>query len=239
MTAEVLAIVIATLPLVETPHGVPPHPGPAGETGRWALTPRVRIDRGRELRARGEPVTDEAIAREHVLWLEKELPRAGVDPVMFNILLAWNCGLTQTAQGRAPERSFDFARRVIALMEQAHPHLDFTMNTTTSISPGALTPFALVARTAELEPWAMERLEPARFRSEENFREVNGVPHLTVAGIRAMGRVLEMHGYATRAHSLRVLANRVENTPSVTLPQRPVAKSTEQQPAWMGRADLA
>ncbi|HVT74553.1 MAG TPA: hypothetical protein VHD61_15575 [Lacunisphaera sp.] len=116
MTAATLALTVAALALIETPNGVPAHPGPAGETGPWQLTPRVRVDRGREIRARGEKVTDEAIAREQVLWLERHLESGGAAPVIFNICLAWNCGLDETLRGRAPVRSFDFANRVLVMM---------------------------------------------------------------------------------------------------------------------------
>lgn len=88
---------------------------------------------------------------------------------------------------------------------------------TAIISAGALTPYADVARAAELEPWALRRLEQARFRVEANFRDIEGQEYLTVDGIRAMARTLEQHGYPLRAHSLRVLAKRQEETPSVNL----------------------
>lgn len=116
MSAALIASFVLALACVETPHGVPAEPGPAGETGRWQLTPAVRADRGAELRARGEPVTDEAIATEQVRWLLRELPNRGVAPLLFNVGLAWNCGLEKTASGRAPERSFDFARRTLAVL---------------------------------------------------------------------------------------------------------------------------
>lgn len=113
MNSALLAAFILALAQVETPHGVPDKPGPAGETGRWQLTPAVRRDRGAELRERGEAVTDEALAIAQVLWLERELAGRGVDPLPFNIALAWNCGLTRTVRGQAPERSYGFATRVV------------------------------------------------------------------------------------------------------------------------------
>jgi hypothetical protein len=112
MNSGLLTAIILALAQIETPHGVPAKPGPAGETGRWQLTPAVRHDRGQELRAHGIPVTDETIARAQVRWLEAELVKAGVDPLPFNIALAWNCGLDRTVSGRAPVASYDFAARV-------------------------------------------------------------------------------------------------------------------------------
>lgn len=115
-----LASFILALACIETPHGVPEQPGPAGETGRWQLTPAVRADRGAELRARGEVVTDEALAEAQVLWLQRELQRRGAAPLLFNVALAWNCGLDRTLSGQAPERSYDFARRTMTVTVQIH-----------------------------------------------------------------------------------------------------------------------
>lgn len=115
MSSPLLASFVLALAAVETPHGVPAAAGPAGETGRWQLTEAVRRDRGAELAARGEPVTDAALALAQVEWLQRELASHGAAPLLFNVALAWNCGLAQTLQGRAPERSFDFARRVLVL----------------------------------------------------------------------------------------------------------------------------
>lgn len=119
MSAHLLALMLWALALVETPHGVPARPGPAGETGRWQLTPAVRHDRGAELRARGEAVTDEAIAREQLLWLARGLERRGVPVTPFNLAVAWNAGLNRYTSGKAPVRAYEFARRVENLAEES------------------------------------------------------------------------------------------------------------------------
>ncbi|HWA28095.1 MAG TPA: hypothetical protein VG734_20760 [Lacunisphaera sp.] len=115
MSSTLITAFVIALAQVETPHGVPVQPGPAGETGRWQLTAAVRRDRGAEIVARKEEVTDEAIATAHVLWLQDQLLRNGRAPILFNVALAWNCGLEQTLRGQAPVRSFDFARRVLTV----------------------------------------------------------------------------------------------------------------------------
>jgi len=117
MNALVAAVVIA-LAQVETPNGVPAHPGPAGETGPWQLTPSVRIDRGREIRGRGERVTDEAIATEQVLWLMRQHRANAGEPNMFMVAVAWNCGLTTVLESRVPVSSYQFAGRVMNLVEK-------------------------------------------------------------------------------------------------------------------------
>lgn len=113
MNSILLAAFVLALAQTETPNGVPAQPGTAGETGPWQLTPAVRRDRGRELRAAGRQVTDRAVATAQVRWLERELARAGVATLPFNLALAWNCGLERTVQGKAPVRSYDFAARVV------------------------------------------------------------------------------------------------------------------------------
>lgn len=104
------------------------------------------------------------------------------------------------------------------------------------MTAGNLIPYARVAVAASLEPWALQRLEQARFRSEENFREVQGRPFLTIAGVRRLAEVLKLHGYASRAHSLQVLANQLETRPAQRLPGRAQPSAPY---AWQKRADLA
>lgn len=69
-------------------------------------------------------------ARRHVAWLQRELARAGAHPSVFNLALAYNAGLGRALSGRAPERAYDYARRVENLYrtrsasdrgEHAHP----------------------------------------------------------------------------------------------------------------------
>jgi hypothetical protein len=92
--------------------------GAAGEEGRTQFLPSTRADRLRELRARGilNP-TEAQIERAHFEWLCTTLRAYGVEPLPFNLALAWNSGAKATATGRAPEASYDYARRVVAVME--------------------------------------------------------------------------------------------------------------------------
>jgi hypothetical protein len=112
------------------------------------------------------------------------------------------------------------------------------MNASSIVSPGALTPFAVVARAAALEEWALQKLEPEGFRTEVHVRELDGKTLVTIEGIRCLARAVERRGYTIMAHSLRVLANQKETTPSRDL-IAPVAKNSPVHPAWMDRADLA
>jgi hypothetical protein len=52
------------------------------------------------------------------------------------------------------------------------------MSTNTITSPGALTPFALVAKAVGLEEWALQKVEPDDFRVGLNCRMIDGKLHL-------------------------------------------------------------
>jgi hypothetical protein len=82
--------------------------GAAGEIGPWQMMPRTWAS------YRG---TAEDRARAHLAWLRATLERRGVEPSPFNLALCWNAGLHATLTGRAPVASYDYARRVVALME--------------------------------------------------------------------------------------------------------------------------
>jgi len=109
---------LAAVAAVENaPHG---KRGKRGETGPWQLMPGTRRDRARELAARGVTrPTERQLAEAHFVWLRRELARRGVAPLTFNMALAWNAGAAATAEGRAPEASYYYARRVCNLMEAA------------------------------------------------------------------------------------------------------------------------
>lgn len=87
-------------------------PGKAGEIGPWQMLPAVRLDRLLEMDV--GTWTDRNIARAHLVWIERELGRRGVAVVPFNVALVWNAGLERTVTGRAPVKSYDYARRVCA-----------------------------------------------------------------------------------------------------------------------------
>lgn len=119
MSARILALLLWAITQVETPYGTPAHPGPAGETGRYGLTPSVRLDRGRELRAAGIPVTDENLARAQVEWIRARLIANHSGHTVFDIAVAYNAGVKAKVTGTAPNRSYDYGARVQNLVEDA------------------------------------------------------------------------------------------------------------------------
>lgn len=65
--------------------------------------------------------TDRATADEvavlHYEWLKRQLAESGVEPTVFNIAMAWNCGLNAVVSGRAPTVSYHYAEQVTNLVE--------------------------------------------------------------------------------------------------------------------------
>jgi soluble lytic murein transglycosylase-like protein len=107
MSTATLSIFLRAVALVESgdnPHAV----GAMGERGRFQMMSAVVQSVG----GHGE--------REAARWerqIERELLAAGIDPLPFNVALAWNAGMTRVRAGRVPESAYEYARRVVATME--------------------------------------------------------------------------------------------------------------------------
>jgi hypothetical protein len=63
------------------------------------------------------PYADE-VAVKHYDWLRTGLLRAGIQPIPYNIALAWNGGLEAVVSGRAVEASHRYAQQVQNLVEK-------------------------------------------------------------------------------------------------------------------------
>jgi len=57
------------------------------------------------------------VAVKHYEWIKRTFQKAGVEPNVFNIALAWNCGVEAVLSGRAPSVSYNYAERVSNLVE--------------------------------------------------------------------------------------------------------------------------
>lgn len=107
MSGPMLAVFLRAVALVET-GGDAAAIGARGERGAYAMLPVVVAQHGGH---------GSAEAAREVRRIERALQARGVDPLPFNVALAWNAGVTGATTGRAPERSYDYARRVVNLME--------------------------------------------------------------------------------------------------------------------------
>lgn len=107
MSGPVLHLFLQAVALVESganPHAV----GRLGERGQFQMSPAVVASCGG---------FGEKEAAKHEQWIERQLLAAKVEPLPFNVALAWNAGANAVLHGKAPVRSYDYARRVCATME--------------------------------------------------------------------------------------------------------------------------
>lgn len=108
MSSAQLAIFLQALVLVES-GGNPRAVGAAGERGAYQLTPAVAMSAGGySTRAAEREVRRIVVALEHM----------GVDPLPFNVYLAYNAGLGAVRRGQAPDVSYQRAQRLVQLMER-------------------------------------------------------------------------------------------------------------------------
>jgi hypothetical protein len=92
--------------------------GRHGELGPYQFRPgtwRMHTDKPFSLAAH-KPVADE-IAVKHYEWIKRTLERRGVEANVFNISMAWNCGVEAVLSGRAPVVSYNYAERVTNLVD--------------------------------------------------------------------------------------------------------------------------
>jgi hypothetical protein len=92
--------------------------GRFGELGPYQFRPgtwRMHTDKPFRLATQRE-VADE-VAVKHYEWIKRTFLKAGVEPNVFNIAMAWNCGVEAVLSGRAPTVSYNYAERVSNLVE--------------------------------------------------------------------------------------------------------------------------
>lgn len=102
MSPECAALLLKAISLVET-GGDPRAVGRLGERGAFQMMPAVRALHGG---------VGQAEAARHLKWLHRQLEHNNVDPLPFNLALAWNAGAGAVLRGQAPMASYDYAQRV-------------------------------------------------------------------------------------------------------------------------------
>jgi len=91
--------------------------GRFGELGPYqfrAATWRMHTKKSFQLAKQREAADEVAVA--HYEWIKQQLQKAGVAASTFNIAMAWNTGVDNVVNGRAPAVSFDYAQRVTNLV---------------------------------------------------------------------------------------------------------------------------
>lgn len=102
MSAAALALFLEAVALVET-GGDARKVGRAGERGAFQMTPAVVASCG------GYGAKE---AAHYARWLELQLVHGGIDPLPYNLALAWNAGPGAVRRGTATMASYDYALRV-------------------------------------------------------------------------------------------------------------------------------
>ena len=92
--------------------------GRFGELGPYQFRPatwRMHTRKSFSLATQREAADEVAII--HYEWIKRSLEKAGVDASAFNIAMAWNTGVDNVVNGRAPSVSYDYAERVTNLVQ--------------------------------------------------------------------------------------------------------------------------
>jgi hypothetical protein len=102
---------------VENPHNSL-KAGPCGELGPYQFrrsTWYMHTTKPFALAVQRQHADDVAVR--HYDWIKRSLERNGIAATPFNIALAWNAGLDQVVDGRAPSAAYQYASQVSNLVE--------------------------------------------------------------------------------------------------------------------------
>ncbi len=92
--------------------------GRHGELGPYQFRPATwRMHTRMPFRMAAEREAADEVAVQHYEWIKRSLQKAGVDATPFNIAMAWNTGVDNVLNGRAPTVSYNYAERVTNLVQ--------------------------------------------------------------------------------------------------------------------------
>jgi len=92
--------------------------GRFGELGPYQFRPGTwRMHTDKPFRQAIQRDVADEVAVKHYEWIKRTFQKAGVDANVFNIAMAWNCGVEAVLSGRAPAVSYHYAERVSNLVE--------------------------------------------------------------------------------------------------------------------------
>ncbi len=95
--------------------------GRFGELGPYQFRPatwRMHTRKPFQMAIQREAADEVAVI--HYEWIKSRLEAAGVDASAFNIAMAWNTGVDNVINGRAPSVSYNYAERVVNLVHTFH-----------------------------------------------------------------------------------------------------------------------
>lgn len=92
--------------------------GRFGELGPYQFRPGTwRMHTDKPFRQAIQREVADEVAVKHYEWIKRTFQKAGVEANVFNIAMAWNCGVEAVLSGRAPTVSYHYAERVSNLVE--------------------------------------------------------------------------------------------------------------------------
>lgn len=113
------AQVLRAIHQVENPTNVT-RPGLHGELGSYQFRRGTwKMHTNEPFSRANEPALADEVAAIHYEWIKRGLIRAGLEPSVFNIAMAWNGGLSAVISRRAPASSHRYATRVANLVTEA------------------------------------------------------------------------------------------------------------------------
>lgn len=107
---------------IENPRQDPMAVGPRGERGLWQIKETTWKDTtGWPFRDAWDPLLSRLVAREHLLWLERQLEVNGFKANAYNMALCWRVGLEGFVNRKHLPEARDYAQRVVNLMTPPFP----------------------------------------------------------------------------------------------------------------------
>ena len=92
--------------------------GRYGELGPYQFRPGTwRMHSSKPFQLATQRAVADEVAVKHYEWIKRTLERGGAEANVFNIAMAWNCGVEAVLSGRAPGASYHYAERVSNLVE--------------------------------------------------------------------------------------------------------------------------
>ena len=87
--------------------------GPGGELGPYQFRPATwRMYTRKPFALAVERQHSDDVAVRHYEWIKRSLLNSGITPTPFYIALAWNAGIGQVVNGRAPASAYQYASQV-------------------------------------------------------------------------------------------------------------------------------
>lgn len=141
--------------------------GRFGELGPYQFRPATwRMHTQKPFRQAIQREVADEVAVRHYEWIKRSFEQAGVEPNVFNIAMAWNCGVNAVIAGRAPAVSYSYAQRVSNLVETLKERTE-----------------AEAAATSEPEPAVAGQPDTGvRTDGQVRFRILQDTPRFVLAG---------------------------------------------------------